>query len=52
MEDSKTAVNADYIAEDGIAGNGSALFAILDGHGGPEISEFCAREMAQVYLLR
>ena len=51
MEESNAAVNVDYIAEDGIMRKESALFAILDGHGGPNIFKFGTREMAQVDLL-
>ena len=39
----------DYVAEDNVVGHGSALFAILDGHGGAEVSEYCARNLPQVY---
>lgn len=49
MEDSIIVFDLDYIAIDDFCGDGSGLFGILDGHGGAEVSEFCANALPNVY---
>lgn len=48
MEDSKLVLMLDYIAVDDFYGDGSGFFGILDGHGGPEVSEYCATALPNV----
>ena len=42
--------NTDYIAVDDFLGNGSGFYGILDGHGGAEVSEYCANALPNVNI--
>jgi serine/threonine protein phosphatase PrpC len=50
MEDSIWVLRLDYIAVDDFYGDGSGFFGILDGHGGAEVSEYCATALPNVLL--
>ena len=39
----------DYVAEDSIVPGRVGLFAILDGHGGADVSEYCAKHLPEVF---
>ena len=39
---------SDYVAEDNIVENKAGFFAILDGHGGADVSEYCSKYLPEV----
>jgi serine/threonine protein phosphatase PrpC len=42
-------LSTDFVAEDDITTERVGFFAILDGHGGSDVSEYCAKNLPQVY---